>query len=574
MNVDRRLLQLLTAARGWFAAAVASGVFSVACAVVQAWTLSRAIGGVFLRHETFHAVSAYLVIFAGAAVLRYALNWLGTAAGGRVAERIKCDLRKRLTQKIFALGPEYATGGRSGELANTVTRGVEALDAYFAQYLPQLFITALAPLVIIAAVFPRDGLSAVIMLVTAPLIPFFMMLIGSTARRMTDRQWQSLSRMSAHFLDVLQGLPALKLLARAREQAEGVAQISDAYRKATMQVLRVAFLSALALELLATLSTAVVAVELGLRLLHQRIGFEQALMILILCPEFYGPLRALGARFHAGMEGVSAAARLHELLDAPELPQSFTAPASAVIRAPVTISFANVGFSYPGRNEAALSELSFDLRPGEITALIGPSGAGKTTAAKMLLRFVAPASGKILANGTDLAQLPPEEWRQLVAWLPQRPHLFHGSLSENIALARPAASAAEIEAAARAAHVHEFVGQLPRGYATLIGERGARLSGGQAQRVALARAFLKDAPLLILDEPTSALDAESEAAVSDAIRRLAAGRTTLLIAHRMATVQRAARIVVLDQGRVVEQGTPAELLRNADRFAAMLEASA
>jgi ATP-binding cassette subfamily C protein CydD len=240
----------------------------------------------------------------------------------------------------------------------------------------------------------------------------------------------------------------------------------------------------------------------------------------------------------------------------------------------LTISFSAVGFSYPDRNDRALSAVSFDLRPGGITALVGPSGAGKTTAAKMLLRFIAPDAGRIMVNGNDLAQIPPDEWRRLVAWLPQRPHLFHGTLAENIALARPGATPAEIEAAARAAHVHEFVAQLPQGYATLIGERGARLSGGQAQRVALARAFLKDAPLLILDEPTSYLDVVSEAAVGDAMQRLAAGRTTLLIAHRMATVQKAAHVVVLDHGRVVEQGTPAELLRHADRYAAMLATDA
>jgi ATP-binding cassette subfamily C protein CydD len=510
------------------------------------------------------------VLFAGAAALRYALNWLGTSSGARVAERVKNTLRDRLAEKIFALGPDRIAGGRGGELTNTLARGVEALDAYFAQYLPQLCITALAPLVILAAVFPHDWLSGVIMLLTAPLIPFFMMLIGSTAKRMTDCQWQSLSRMSAHFLDVLQGLPALKLLGRAREQAEGIAQISDDYRRSTMHVLRVAFLSALALEMLATISTAVVAVALGLRLLKGGMDFESALMVLILCPEFYGPLRALGARFHAGMEGVSAAARLHEILDAPTPPQPRSVPPAAILHPPLTISFSSVGFAYPGRNAPALDAICFDLRPGAITALIGSSGAGKSTAAKLLLRFIAPDRGEILVNGVDLAALPADEWRRLVAWVPQRPHLFHGTLAENIALARPAATLAEIEAAARAAHVHEFVAKLPQGYATLIGERGARLSGGQAQRVALARAFLKDAPLLILDEPTSFLDVASEAAITDAMTKLAAGRTTLLIAHRMATVVKAARVVALDHGRVVEQGTPAELLRNADQYAAML----
>jgi ATP-binding cassette subfamily C protein CydD len=581
MNLDRRLLGLLSAARGWFAVAVGSGVGAAVCAVVQAWALSRAIGGIFLRHDTLPQVAVWLALFAGAAAVRAALGALTASAGARVAERIKRDRRDRLAQKIFALGPEHAAGGRSGELANTLTRGVEALDAYFAQYLPQLFITALALLVILAAVVPRDWLSGVIMLITAPLIPFFMMLIGSTAKRMTDRQWQSLSRMSAHFLDVLQGLPALKLLGRAREQADGIAKISDDYRRATMRVLRVAFLSALALEMLATISTAIVAVALGLRLLKGGMEFEPALMVLILCPEFYGPLRALGARFHAGMEGVSAAARLYEILVAPESPQRVAAPTSTILHPPstinhppLTLSFSNICFSYPGRPSPALDSVSFALRPGEITALVGASGAGKSTAAKLLLRFVAPDAGQIRVNGVDLATIPAEEWRRLVAWLPQRPHLFHGTLAENIRLAKPEATDAEVEAAARAAHVHEFVAKLPQGYDTLIGERGARLSGGQAQRVALARAFLKNAPLLILDEPTSFLDATSEAAITEAMTKLAVGRTTLLIAHRQATIQRAANIIVLDHGRLVEQGSPAQLVARGEDFAALFAADA
>ncbi len=576
MNLDRRLLQLLPLARGWFAAAVASGVGAAVCAVVQAWALSRAIGGVFLRHETLAAVTGWLALFAGAAALRAALGALTAAAGARVAERVKNNLRDRLAEKIFALGPDRAAGSRSGELANTLARGVEALEAYFAHYLPQLFITALAPLVILAAVFPRDWLSGVIMLLTAPLIPLFMLLIGATAKRMTDRQWQSLSRMSAHFLDVLQGLPALKLLGRAREQAAGIARISDDYRRATLRVLRVAFLSALALEMLATISTAIVAVALGLRLLKGGMEFEPALMVLILCPEFYGPLRALGARFHAGMEGVSAAKSLHEVLDAavPVRPSSVQNSRTPTLQHSVELRFEAVSFSYPHRTTPALESVSFHLRPGTITALVGASGAGKSTVAKLLLRFIVPDAGRILVNGADLAALPPDEWRRQVAWLPQRPHLFHGTLADNIRLAKPEASMAEVEAAARAAHVHEFAGKLPQGYDTLLGERGARLSGGQAQRVALARAFLKDAPLLILDEPTSFLDAASEAAITEALTRLAAGRTTLLIAHRQATIQRAAQIVVLDHGRVVEQGTPAQLLVRAQNILECADESA
>ena len=579
MNLDRRMLGLLAGARVALATSVAAGVAATACIVVQAWALSRAIGGVFLRHETCPAVFPWLTLFAGASALRFALQWLGTERGARVARTIKTALRQRLATHLFELGPEYITQGQSGELTNTLTRGVEALDAYFSQYFPQLFIAVLAPLVILAAVFPRDVLSGGIMLVTAILTPFFLALIGTAAKRMTDRQWQALSRMSAHFLDMIQGLPALKLLGCAQKQVDSVAHVSEEYRRTTMGVLRVAFLSALALELLATLSTALVAVALGLRLLKGGVGFESALIILILCPEYYGPLRALGARFHAGMEGVSAARRLFAILETPVPPQIFVVHApssnhhSSTLHDFISLRFDAVRYAYLRGGRPALGGVSFELRRDELTALLGASGAGKTTVAKLLLRFIAPDAGRILVDGVELGTIPAADWRRHIAWVPQRPHLFHGTLADNIRLARPTATPAEVEAAARAAHLHEFITALPLGYETLIGERGARLSGGQAQRLALARAYLKNAPLVILDEPTSFLDSASEELVRDAMEKLAVGRTTLLIAHRLNTVRNAQRLVVLDHGRVVEEGMPAQLALSKGRYAAMLAAS-
>ncbi len=385
-----------------------------------------------------------------------------------------------------------------------------------------------------------------------------MLLIGNAADALTRKQWTSLSRMSAHLMDAVQGLTTLKLLGRSRDQIETIAQISDRFRQTTMAVLRVAFMSALALEMLATISTAVVAVQIGLRLLYGRLEFEQALFVLLLAPEFYLPLRLLGTRFHAGMEGVTAARRIFEVLD--------TRPATAVPihRAPpggksaqvtgLTIGFDNVYRSYDEGQRPALNGLSLQIPPGAKVALVGPSGAGKSTVAHLLLRFVEPERGEITAGATPLSAIPPADWRRQVAWVPQRPYLFASNVEENIRLARPEADAGEILRAATQAHAHEFIMALPAGYATPIGERGARLSGGQAQRIALARAFLKDAPLLVLDEATANLDPATERMIQESLRRLLIGRTALVIAHRLNTVMDADQIFVLQAGRVVQSG--------------------
>jgi len=459
-------------------------------------------------------------------------------------------------------------------LINTAVEGVEALDAYFRQYLPQLALAALVPLTILAFVFPLDFLSGLVLLLTAPLIPIFMILIGNLADALTRRQWTSLSRMSAHFLDVLQGLTTLKLLGRSRDQIQTIARISDHFRQTTLSVLRVAFLSALVLEMVATISTAVVAVEIGLRLLYGRLPFEEAFFVLVLAPEFYLPLRLLGTRFHAGVAGVATARRIFEVLATPprvdgqvqRVPHPLAGiadPEGRAIHSQVQgpIRFENIHYAYDDGQRPALNGLSFEMLPGQMVALVGPSGAGKSTVAYLLLRFIAPDRGEITVDGIPLESIPLAAWRSQVAWVPQNPYLFHATVAENIRLARPEASLDEVVWAARQAHADRFIQALPQGYDTPVGERGARLSAGQAQRIALARAFLKDAPLLILDEATSNLDPEHEALVQEAVARLTQGRTVLVIAHRLSTVHRADRIVVLEGGRVVEVGTHAALLR-------------
>lgn len=585
MKFDRRLLALLHSHIPLLAVAILAGFAGGALAVEQARLLSQAAASVFLDGQGLAGASGLLGLLLAVMGARAVLVWVGEAAAADLAARIKVELRRRLIAHILALGPLYTRGERTGELTTTVVDGVDALDAYFSQYLPQVFLSVLVPLTFLVLVFPLDPISALILLVTAPLIPLFMVLIGSLAEALTRRQWLSLSRLSAHFLDVLQGLATLKALGRSRAQAQGIEHASEGYRRATLRVLRVTFLSALALELISTLSTAVVAVEIGLRLLYGRLTFEQAFFVLLLAPEFYLPLRTLGARFHAGMAGVGAAGRIFEILEMPlrageavsgeTLPWQPAANSQAgadsggVHSMAGLIRFDKVSFAYPGGCHA-LKEVSFDLPPGRCTALVGPSGAGKSTVAALLLGFVRPDGGRILAGGASLDALTLHAWRR-ATWVPQSPFLFNTTVEGNIHLGKPGASRAEVVHAARLASADEFIQGLPQGYDTPLGERGARLSGGQAQRIALARAFLVDAPLLILDEATANLDPVLEDQVQAAIGRLASGRTVLIIAHRLNTVARADQIVVLDQGRVVQVGTYPELSARKGLFRELVE---
>ena len=562
MKVDKRLLRQARASRIDLALTVGLGLLAGIAIVGQARLLSLVVSQVFLAGGTLEEVRPQLAGFLVLSLVLAALVWGREVSANRVAGRVKVDLRARLVAHLLDLGPAYARGERSGELTNTVVEGIEALDAYFRQYLPQLALAALVPLTVLLFVFPLDWVSGLILLLTAPLIPLFMWLIGNAAEALTRRQWASLSWMSAHFLDVLQGLATLKLLGRSREQIQTIAQISDRYRHATMGVLRVTFLSALVLEMVATLSTAVVAVQIGLRLLYGNLLFEEALFILLLTPEFYLPLRLLGTRFHAGMAGVAAAQRIFEVLEVKAEAKAEAEPSLSLnLNLNLSLNLNNVHYAYDGGQRPALKGVTLELLPGEKVALVGPSGAGKSTVANLLLRFIEPDRGMILVDGRPLRDLPRGAWREQVAWVPQNPYLFHATVAENILLARAEAGPDEVAWAARQAHAQAFIESLPQGYDTVIGERGARLSGGEAQRLALARAFLKDAPLLILDEATANLDPEIEELVQEAMTRLLVGRTALIIAHRLSTVHRADRILVMSEGRIQEEGSHTELMQ-------------
>ena len=563
---------------------VCAGLLAGAALVAQAALLSRVVERAFLGRAGLRALFPPLAALAGLAVLRALCGWLQELLAQRASAAVRRAVRDRAVRRLLALGPRLASGERAGELANTLVGGVEALDAYLAQYLPLSALGVLVPLLVLAAVLAADPLSALVLALTFPLAPLFTWLIGEAARASTRRQWVTLSRLSARFLDALSGLATLRAFGRVADEARRLAEDGERHREVTLSVLRLAFVSALALEALATLGTAVVAVEVGLRLLYGRLGFGDALFVLVLAPEFYRPLRALGAAFHAGMAGREAAARIAKLVDAPgplAAPAVLRAPDARVVPAvravaatpaPPRLRFDGVRLCYPGRRDRALDAFTLDLPAGATVALVGPTGAGKTTAAHVLLRFLEPDAGAVLVDGVPLARLAPEEWRSRVAWVPQRPRLLEGSVRENLRLARPQASAEQIRRALELAQLDGVVDGLRLGLDTPIGEGGERLSGGEAQRLALARAFLKDAPVLVLDEPTAQLDPESEDAILDALARLRRGKTVLLVAHRLTTAASADYIALLAHGRVVEQGPPDQLSRTGAVYPRLLAA--
>lgn len=571
MKLDKRLLGLLRAERWLLMLIAALSLGGAILIILQARLLSGILNAVFLEGAGLKAVVPLLGALLVIGVLRATTTGGVEVFSGWLAVRIKHKLRQMLLERLLAAGPACIQQEHSGEITNTFINGVEALDAYYSQYLPQLVISAIVPLAVLLAVFPLDWLSGLVFLLTAPLIPFFMMLVGKGSESITRRQYQSLSRMSAFFLDTLQGLRELKQWNRSKDHAQRISKAAEDYRRTTMSVLRVTFLSALVLELVATISTAVVAVQVGLRLLYGLMDFQQAFVVLLLAPEFYQPLRLLGQRFHAGMSGVSAAERIFALMETISPSTSSPLASAPSFKAGDVIRFENVGLQFQNREMPALKNIHFELKHGEMLALVGSSGSGKTTIANLLMGFIQPQEGKIWINHRLLNEIDLTGWRKQIAWVGQRPYILHGTLRENLLLAMPAASTEELERAISLAHLNELVAALPQGIDTVLGEGGAKLSSGEAQRLALARAFLKNAPIVILDEPTAHLDASLEKVLEESIVHLCAGRTVLMIAHRLPTVMRANHILVLQDGQIVEQGTHAELININGYYANLVQ---
>jgi thiol reductant ABC exporter CydD subunit len=586
--IDRRLAARMAVTRRYLAAAVAVGMLSTAAVVLQAVLLATVIERVVLHRATLDDVGPYLVGLAAAFAGRAVLLWVGEAASARTSAAVTSELRRRLLRHALDLGPSWLAGQRAGELSLTATRGTAALDVYFGRYLPQAILAGLAPIAILVWVGVTDPWSFLILAGLVALVPLAMVFFGRRAAGESRRQWRQLSSLSSRFLDLVQGLPTLRAFGRETQGRREVAEATDALRRTTLKTLRVAFLSALALEFLSGIGVGLVAMVLGLRLLGGSVSLYVALAVLLVSPEVFLPLRRAGAEFHASTEGRAAAERILDVLDVPvpsvpvpSVPVHGVADVAdvadvapprhggerpsllpeGVTTAPaVSVRLTTVGVVHPGRGVPALEDFCLDLAPGEHVALVGPSGAGKSTALSVILGFVRPDRGAVRiglgAGGTDvdLASIDPATWRRHVTWVPQRPHLFAGTLRSNLLLGDPGATPDALRRAVETAGLDELVDGLAAGIDTPVGEAGLTLSAGERSRLAIARALLRDTPLVLLDEPVAHLDTATESRLRDALAPWLADRTVLIAAHRPELVGRIDRIVHL-AGR---EGTGAE----------------
>ena len=545
---DARLLRAAPTTRTFIGVSVLLGVLAALLLVAQAWLLADVVSGAFTAGKDLAALGGDLELLLGVVLARVAVVWTGQIAASRSAAGAKSELRMSLLRRAGVLASDGLPDERTGELAALATRGIDALDGYFSLYLPQLCLAVIVPVVVLVVIADQDWISAAIIAGTLPLIPLFMALVGASTQERMDQQFRLLQRLSGHFLDVVAGLSTLKVFGRAKAQVGAVADITDRYRVLTMATLRVSFLSSMILELVSTISVALVAVAVGLRLLAGDLDLHTALVVLVLAPEAYLPLRQLGANYHASAEGMAAAQQVFDVLERPRAPRGARtdvpdpAASGLCVRALTVVR--------AGREAPVLDGLSLTLAPEEVLAVTGPSGCGKSTLLGVLLGLVAPHAGSVSIGGVELAELDLDAWRSQLAWVPQRPHLFAASIADNIRLGRPRASREQLWHAVAVAGLEDVVDRLPRGLDAMLGDRGAGLSAGERQRIALARAFLRDAPLLLLDEPTASLDGATEERVLCGVRELLRGRTAVIAAHRPALVALADRTLALERAAV------------------------
>ncbi|OEF97620.1 thiol reductant ABC exporter subunit CydD [Desulfuribacillus alkaliarsenatis] len=570
--LDKRLNQEVQNHKWIFAFLVCFAVIGGVLAIGQGYMIATIVDAVFLQGQGLQSTWGMLWLLLAVFIGRGTISYGNSRLSSRLATIVKGSIRERLLVKLSKTEPGQLFRHKTGQIISVMTDAIDHLDGYYSRYLPQLLQAAIIPPMILIVVFSFNIYSGLIMLVTAPLIPVFMVIIGNMADKKARQQMDSLVRFSGHFLDVLQGLATLKIFGRSKQQRQKIVEMSNNFRDTTMDVLKIAFLSALMLEILATISTAMIAVEVGLRLVYGHLTFHTAFFILLLAPELYLPLKNLGSSFHTGRNSIAAAEKVWDVLDESDVKPVWGESDFAVAdeqwqrnKRPGAIAIENVSFSYM-EHIPVLKNINLNINAGERIAIIGRSGSGKTTLLKVLLGLIPPSEGRILINDIPLSSFKEDVWRANVAYVSQEPYLFSGTVAENIAIGREDASTQDIMMAGQLAGVDRFVKELSRGYDTPVGEGGRGLSGGEKQRVALARAFLKQAPIVILDEPTAGLDVETEHFLQQAMETLCQQATVITVAHRLQTVMKADRIILLTDGEIAAIGNHEQLLGSSELY--------
>lgn len=570
MQFDKRLIPYL---KKYYQSYVISLVFSlltVVSNIVLIYLISQILSAVFIDNKNLLDLQSQILLIPGFSLLKFFSSKLGDYFNAKAASKIQFSIREKI---LNSLNVKY----REGQLPFTpekiniiIHNGVDALDGFLRLYVPQLFWSFFIPLFILIIVLPMDTLTFFVFLLTAPIIPLFMVLIGKTTRNLTQKQWQTLMHLGNYYIDVIKGIFTLKIFAQMNGEYTKIEKTADEFKERTMNVLKVAFLSSLVLELVASIATAVVAVEVGIRLLYGSIIFSKALFVLMLAPEFYSPLRNLGARFHAAMDGISAMDDIEILIASSsqkESTNSLTLP--EIID---KIEFQNISFRYPGSQINQLNDISFTLHRGGLNLIMGPSGSGKTTLTRLILDLQKPQKEQRLINNAEFSAIKTGLWNQRIGYLSQTPYLFQGTVSENLRQASPQSGDDELFAVLEKVQLTSWLQQLPGGLDTEIGEEGRFMSGGERQRLALAQLLLRDPEVLIFDEPASSLDLKTHKFILDQITELSKKKFVVLIAHHLGAVQNAAYILYLKNGKIGENGTFKEILNLKGEFSSLWEA--
>lgn len=536
--------------------------------LISGYLLATIVSGIFLKTKTFEEFKYYIILFLSNAVLKTIISFISEIYIKNLAEDIKENFRKKLFQLIISSNPYKVKKEKLGEIINILTEALEMIGQYYSEYIPQFFASFIIPLLICLGVASVDKLSALIMVITYPIIPLFMVLIGYKSKEANAKQWKKLNLLSSHFIDMLQGLSTLKIFGISKKQEEKIFKISENHRKATMEVLKISFLSALVLELFSTIGIAVVAVNLGLRLVYDKITFLNAFFILVLAPDFYLPVRQLGLKFHASLNGVVAIEKIEKLEE--KFMEDVLATNLEIENKKFEIEVKDLNFVYD--NKVILKDINFKIAPGEKVALIGQSGSGKSTLINILSGFLKIQDNMVFINGKDINHINKENYLRNITIVPQFPHIFNRSIEENISLGYKELDYNKLLRIYKYSKIDEFSNDAEKGYKTLIGE-GEKLavSGGEIQRIAIARAMIKNSDFIIFDEPSSALDSEKEELLIKVMDKYFENNTIFIAAHRLNTIKAVNKVIMLKDGQIIEMGTHKELMEKRGEYYKLMQ---